>query len=87
MDYQDILSTEDCVLDALDKFLGNQVKITDKVKKDINSCSIEFKDNGFVLSASGEDEDGEWVSCDLVFTDIKELFANLKEIAALKGLK
>jgi len=83
--FQDILSTEDCVLDALQEF--TRMKITDKVTKDIDSCSIDFKDNGFVLSVSGQDSNDDWANCSLVFTDLKELVANLKEIAALKGVK
>jgi hypothetical protein len=83
--FQDILSTEDCVLDALEEF--TKMKITDKVTKDIDSCSIDFKDNGFVLSVSGQGSNDDWASCSLVFTDLKELVANLKEIAALKGVK
>jgi hypothetical protein len=83
--FQDILSTEDCVLSALEEF--SQMKVTDKVTKNITSCSIEFKDNGFVLSASGENDQDDWASCDLVFMDMKDLIANIKEIAAMKGLK
>jgi hypothetical protein len=85
--YQDILSTEDCVLDALENYMKEQMKITDKVVKDIDSCSIDFKDNGFVLTASGQDINDDWANCSLVFTDIKELVINLKDIAALRGVK
>lgn len=85
MSYQDILLTEDCVLSALEEF--SKMKVTDKVTKNVSSCSIEFKDNGFVLSVTGDNEDDNWIDCSLVFTDMKELFANIKDIAAMRGLK
>jgi len=50
------------------------------IVKEVNDFSVDIADNGFVLNYSGRNNDDDWTSAKLVFTEVGQLVAKIYEI-------
>jgi hypothetical protein len=60
------------------------MKLTEKMKKVNDNFTVHMYDNGYMIEINGRDEDSEWVTAKILCKDLDELFALIKEAAALE---
>jgi hypothetical protein len=58
-------------------------KISDKLAKVNDSCTISMLDNGFVIEVSGRDSNDDWNSAKIMCATIEELIVHIKEVSEM----
>jgi hypothetical protein len=56
-----------------------------QVKGQVSDFQVQFMDNGYTVSYTGQDEDCDWVAVRFVMTDLNAVIEHLKFVDA--GLK
>jgi hypothetical protein len=53
---------------------------TQTVSKEVESVTIDFADNGFILTYSGRDFDDNWSDAKIIFNSFEEVFEHVKNV-------
>ena len=54
-----------------------------KLTKDVEECSVEFADNGFVVRANGRNTDDDWTSMKIICPNLDGVFGAIKALSEL----
>jgi hypothetical protein len=54
-----------------------------KLTKDVEECSVEFADNGFVVRANGRNADDDWTSMKIICPTLDGVFNCIKQLSDL----
>jgi len=57
--------------------------MTFKVTKEVSEFNVEILDNGFKISFSGRNNDGDWTETKLVCTSTEQLIGHINQIIQL----
>lgn len=53
------------------------------VSKEVESVTIDFADNGFILTYSGRDFDDNWTDAKLILNTFQEVFEHVEHVYKL----
>lgn len=53
------------------------------VSKQVESVTIDFADNGFILTYSGRDDQDNWADAKLILNNFEEVFKHIEKVYKL----
>lgn len=54
-----------------------------KLTKEVDECSVEFADNGFVVRANGRNANDDWTSMKIICPNLDAVFSTIKALSDL----
>lgn len=62
------------------------MNISDRIVKGVDSFTVSFKNNGYLVVVAGRDDEDDWVTLELVTTSFDQVVGYLEEVDTIHGL-